>query len=130
MTEGAQIDYGGHANNMSYVACEVMDFDQVIGKALQFADADGQTLVIVTADHETGGKDDFQYGNTPSSLYPATKVDHVLHDGEEVKLGGATLVATGSRTGLLSPVCGGLRNGEGLTRYAARPLSYSGRCSR
>ena len=55
MTEGAQIDYGGHANNMAYVASEVMDFDQVIGKAMQFADADGQTLVIVTADHETGG---------------------------------------------------------------------------
>jgi len=55
MTEGAQIDYGGHANNMSYVASEVMDFDKVIGKALAFADADGQTLVIVTADHETGG---------------------------------------------------------------------------
>jgi alkaline phosphatase len=55
MTEGAQVDYGGHSNNMSYVASEVMDFDQVIGKAMQFADADGQTLVIVTADHETGG---------------------------------------------------------------------------
>jgi alkaline phosphatase len=55
MTEGAQIDYGGHANNMSYVATEVMDFDQAIGKALQFADKDGETLVIVTADHETGG---------------------------------------------------------------------------
>ncbi|MFL5748028.1 MAG: alkaline phosphatase, partial [Niastella sp.] len=55
MTEGAQVDYGGHANDMSYVASEVMDFDQVIGKAMQFADADGQTLVIVTADHETGG---------------------------------------------------------------------------
>ena len=55
MTEGAQIDYGGHANDMGYVASEVMDFDQVIGKAMQFADKDGQTLVIVTADHETGG---------------------------------------------------------------------------
>lgn len=55
MTEGAQIDYGGHANDMSYVASEVMDFDQVIGNAMQFADKDGQTLVIVTADHETGG---------------------------------------------------------------------------
>ena len=42
---------------------------------------------------ESGGKTDFQYGNTPSSLYPATKVDRVLHDGEEVKLGGSTLVA-------------------------------------
>lgn len=55
MTEGAQIDYGGHANNIGYVATEVMDFDQVVGKALQFADEDGETLVIVTADHETGG---------------------------------------------------------------------------
>jgi alkaline phosphatase len=55
MCEGAQIDYGGHANQISYVAKEVADFDKAIGQALAFADADGQTLVIVTADHETGG---------------------------------------------------------------------------
>ncbi|MCK8494556.1 alkaline phosphatase [Spirosoma sp. RP8] len=55
MVEGAQIDYGGHVNNMSYVAREMLDFDKAIGEAMRFADADGQTLVIVTADHETGG---------------------------------------------------------------------------
>lgn len=55
MAEGAQIDYGGHANNLPYVATEVMDFDQLVGKALQFADENGETLVVVTADHETGG---------------------------------------------------------------------------
>ncbi|MDR3716987.1 MAG: alkaline phosphatase [Puia sp.] len=55
MTEGAQVDYGGHANDLPYVATEVLDFDQVVGEALRFADQDGQTLVIVTADHETGG---------------------------------------------------------------------------
>ena len=55
MTEGAQVDYGGHANSIAYVATEVMDLDKVVGEALQFADKDGQTLVIVTADHETGG---------------------------------------------------------------------------
>ncbi len=55
MTEGAQVDYGGHANDIGYVATEVMDFDQTVGKALQFADSNGETLVIVTADHETGG---------------------------------------------------------------------------
>ncbi|MES1222631.1 MAG: alkaline phosphatase, partial [Bacteroidota bacterium] len=55
MTEGAQIDYGGHDNNISYVATEVADFDKVLGKALAFADSNGETLVIVTADHETGG---------------------------------------------------------------------------
>ena len=55
MTEGAQIDYGGHDNNLSYVATEVADFDKVVGRALSFADSNGETLVIVTADHETGG---------------------------------------------------------------------------
>ena len=55
MTEGAQVDYGGHANDISYIATEVMDFDKTVGKALEFADANGETLVIVTADHETGG---------------------------------------------------------------------------
>ena len=55
MAEGAQVDYGGHDNNIAYVATEVMDFDKTIGDALHFADKDGETLVIVTADHETGG---------------------------------------------------------------------------
>ena len=55
MAEGAQIDYGGHANNVPYVVTEMLDFDQLIGEALRFADSNGETLVIVTADHETGG---------------------------------------------------------------------------
>ena len=55
MAEGAQVDYGGHDNNIAYVSTEVMDFDKTIGDALRFADKDGETLVIVTADHETGG---------------------------------------------------------------------------
>ena len=42
---------------------------------------------------ESGGKTDFQYGNDPTHLYPPTKVDRVLHDGDEVKLGDAVLVA-------------------------------------
>lgn len=42
---------------------------------------------------ESGGRTDFQYGNTTTSLYRPTKVDRVLHDGDEVKLGGTTVVA-------------------------------------
>jgi metallo-beta-lactamase class B len=42
---------------------------------------------------ESGGKTDFQYGNSPNTLYPATKVDRVLHDGDQVTLGDAVLVA-------------------------------------
>jgi len=55
MAEGAQIDYGGHANDLPYVVTEMLDFDQAIAAALKFADQDKHTLVIVTADHETGG---------------------------------------------------------------------------
>ena len=42
---------------------------------------------------ESGGKNDFHYGSDPTALYPATKVDRVLRDGDEVKLGDATLKA-------------------------------------
>lgn len=55
MIEGSQIDWGGHANNTIYIVNEMLDFDQTIGKALEFAANDGETLIIVTADHETGG---------------------------------------------------------------------------
>ncbi|WP_111307263.1 alkaline phosphatase [Confluentibacter sediminis] len=55
MTEGSQIDWGGHENNASYLISELIDFDDAVGKALDFAEKDGNTLVIVTSDHETGG---------------------------------------------------------------------------
>ena len=55
MAEGAQIDHGGHSNDLPYVVTELHDFDKTIEAALRFADEDGETLVIVTADHETGG---------------------------------------------------------------------------
>ncbi|MDR2414388.1 MAG: alkaline phosphatase [Odoribacteraceae bacterium] len=55
MVEGARIDAGGHANDLPVCVDEYLSFDRVVGKALEFADADGHTLVIVTSDHETGG---------------------------------------------------------------------------
>ncbi|WP_374950515.1 alkaline phosphatase [Mucilaginibacter sp.] len=55
MAEGSQVDYGGHNNNLAQVVTENGDFDRMVGDAMRFADQDGETLVIVTADHETGG---------------------------------------------------------------------------
>ena len=55
MVEGSQIDWGGHANDANYIIEEMKDFDKTIGEALDFAKKDGNTLVVVTADHETGG---------------------------------------------------------------------------
>jgi alkaline phosphatase len=55
MIEGSQIDWAGHANAADTLVDETLDFDKAVGVALDFAKNDGQTLVIVTADHETGG---------------------------------------------------------------------------
>ncbi len=55
MLEGSKIDGGGHSNNLPMLITESNDFDKVIGEALRFADEEGNTLVIVTADNECGG---------------------------------------------------------------------------
>jgi alkaline phosphatase len=55
MVEGSQIDWGGHANDADYLIQELLDFDKTLGVALDFARKNGETLVVVTADHETGG---------------------------------------------------------------------------
>ncbi|MEM0518129.1 MULTISPECIES: alkaline phosphatase [Aequorivita] len=55
MVEGSQIDWGGHNNDADYLIEELLDFDKTLGVALDFAKQNGETLVIVTADHETGG---------------------------------------------------------------------------
>jgi len=55
MVEGSQIDWGGHAGSTIYIVEDMLDFDKAVGKALDFAADNGETLVIVTADHETGG---------------------------------------------------------------------------
>lgn len=55
MIEGSQIDWGGHENNYKYAMSELIDFDNALAEVLKFAEQDGNTLVVVTADHETGG---------------------------------------------------------------------------
>jgi len=55
MVEGSQIDWGGHQNDASYNTGEVLDMDKAVGEAIKFAINDRRTLIIVTADHETGG---------------------------------------------------------------------------
>jgi alkaline phosphatase len=55
MIEGSQIDWGGHNNDNDMIIREMIDFDITVGKVLDFAKKDRKTLVIITADHETGG---------------------------------------------------------------------------
>lgn len=55
MVEGSQIDWACHNNDSVYLAAEMADFEDMLHAVLDFAERDGNTLVIVTADHETGG---------------------------------------------------------------------------
>jgi alkaline phosphatase len=80
MVEASQIDWFGHSNSKDTIIGEMLDFDRAIGKAIEFAERDGNTLVIITSDHETGGmtimggngpEDDFEVhfsskGHTPA----------------------------------------------------------------
>lgn len=54
MVEGARIDKESHANNCVGTVRETLDFDKAIEAAIRFAEKDGHTLVLISADHETG----------------------------------------------------------------------------
>ena len=55
MIEGSYIDWGGHAKDAEMMIQEVADFDQTIGAVLDYVEAHPNTLLVITADHETGG---------------------------------------------------------------------------
>ncbi len=66
MVEGAKIDHNGHANDGPGMLMELIEFDRVVGKALEFYKKHPKdTLIIVTADHNTGGL--VVNGNVPKS---------------------------------------------------------------
>ncbi|MBR2337295.1 MAG: alkaline phosphatase [Clostridia bacterium] len=65
MAEGAHIDHGGHNNDIEYMLRELLSFDDMVRYVVEWASKRDDTLVIVTADHETGGleiSDEAQYG--------------------------------------------------------------------
>jgi alkaline phosphatase len=72
MVEGSQIDWGGHDNNTEYMLSETIDFDKTLKKVLDFAAKDGNTLVLVTADHETGAVSILNHDPTDKQKYKAT----------------------------------------------------------
>ncbi|SFM50790.1 Alkaline phosphatase [Methanolobus profundi] len=55
MVEGSQVDWAGHANNATYMVTDFLAFDEAVEAAVDFAEEDGHTLVLVFPDHNTGG---------------------------------------------------------------------------
>lgn len=64
MVEGGLIDYAGHDNDAGTMLQETLDFDKAVGVALKYVESHPDTLLIVTADHETGGFG-FSYARGP-----------------------------------------------------------------
>lgn len=54
MVEGAKVDYAGHSSYLPGSIMETLSFDMAVAEALKFADSNGETLVVVTSDHECG----------------------------------------------------------------------------
>ena len=69
MVEGGRIDYGGHDNDAGAMLNEILDFDAALGAGIAFQRAHPDTLIIVTADHGTGGFT-FTYGDVERPLAP------------------------------------------------------------
>lgn len=53
--EGGKVDHGGHANDLAAMVYDQMAFEEAVKVAVEFARADGETLVVITADHACGG---------------------------------------------------------------------------
>lgn len=86
MIEGHQIDWACHQNNADKLVKQTLIFDDAVKVALDFAEADGQTLVVVVADHETGGLTirTRTYGGKAQEAYPAWSHDN--HTGTPVPI--------------------------------------------
>jgi alkaline phosphatase len=70
MVEGSQIDWALHANDPNWLRTEMLDFERAVRAALEFAAADGNTLVLVTGDHECGGLS-LEYGGRSAEFTPS-----------------------------------------------------------
>jgi alkaline phosphatase len=70
LVEGGRIDYAGHSNDAGALLHEILDFDEAVGRALEFQSSHPETLVIVTGDHGTGGFSftDADFGPGPDLL--------------------------------------------------------------
>lgn len=83
MVEGSQVDWAGHANDPIYEVTDFLAFDEAVKVAVDFAEADGHTLVIIFPDHNTGG---MTIGSYYDSEYDDTSVEDVVNPLEGMNI--------------------------------------------
>ncbi len=89
MIEGAHIDKHSHNNDDEKMTEALLEFDKTIEAMLEYAQADGETLVVITADHETGG---ITFGE---DSYSFTTGDHSSANVPVLVYGSEKLIASG-----------------------------------
>lgn len=94
MVEGSQIDWANHNNDSAYLAAELADFEEMLRALVEYAERDGHTLLVVTADHESGGL--------------------TLPDGSIERGDNKMQFSTGGHTGVMVPV---FAMGPGAERF-------------
>ncbi|MFW6245522.1 MAG: alkaline phosphatase [Fibrobacterota bacterium] len=91
MVEGSQVDWAGHANDPIYMVTDFLAFDDAVKEALDFAEEDGNTLVLAYPDHNTGGMAIGQYRN--DSYYTAIPIEDLIDPLKEMKITAGALAS-------------------------------------
>jgi len=82
MVEGSQIDWAAHANDAAALITEMLAFDEACGVALDFAKADGKTVVVILPDHGNSG---FSIGSNKCPSYSSLTKDQLFGPVSKVK---------------------------------------------
>ena len=88
MVEGGVIDWAGHGRDAAWIASEVQELDQAVQVAVDYAAGRDDTLVLVTADHETGG---LSYGSDIDTSVIAGQSATIAFMWGEIKTGRSTV---------------------------------------
>jgi alkaline phosphatase len=84
MVEGGRIDHAAHDNDVKRTVREVVEFSKAVQVALDWRAAHPDTLIIVTADHETGGLSVLAHGSAGN--YPKVSWKTTGHTGAKVPI--------------------------------------------
>jgi alkaline phosphatase len=90
MVEGSQVDWAGHDNDPEYMVTDFLAFDKAVEAAVNFAEEDGHTLVIVFPDHNTGGMTIGNYDTSYTDLTVEELVDPLKGEEGAVEIGWTT----------------------------------------
>lgn len=83
MIEGSQVDWAAHANDPIGIITEYIDFDDAVGKVMEFAEKDGNTAVVIMSDHGNSG---FTIGSSRCPGYDKSTIHQLFGAVSNYKL--------------------------------------------